>query len=264
MRVAFAVCFGHIEESASVCAPDGPVRGWAAATITLRWTALSREAAVEARPDLHERGDADAVDLVDALRAGDEAAFLALVQRHHAAMVRVALAYVSSTSVAEEVAQEAWIGVLQGIRLFEGRSSLKTWIFRILVNCAKTRGASEGRSVPISALAELSDEAGRTVPQERFIGDGERWAGHWSDPPEPWPDARVESSEMVAIVRDGIEMLPDAQRTVMTLRDVDGWSSGEVCELLAISEGNQRVLLHRARSKVRAFAEERLGTRGKS
>lgn len=257
MRVAFAVCFGHIEESASVCAPDGPVRGWAAATITLRWTALSREAAVEARPDLHERGDADAVDLVDALRAGDEAAFLALVQRHHAAMVRVALAYVSSTSVAEEVAQEAWIGVLQGLRLFEGRSSLKTWIFRILVNCAKARGARELRSVPLSSLA-AEDDDGPAVPEERFAGAGV-WAGHWSQPPAAWTDDQLGSAELAALVRAGIETLPPGQRQVMTLRDVEGWDSAEVCEAMEISEGNQRVLLHRARSKVRAYVEERLG-----
>lgn len=194
-----------------------------------------------------------------ALRAGDEAAFLALVNRHHRAMVRVASLYVRSRASAEEAVQDAWLGVLKGLHLFEGRSSLRSWIFRILVNCAKTRGASEGRSVPISALAEPSDEEGPSVPSDRFLGDDDRWAGHWSDPPEPWPDARVESGELVALVREGIETLPDAQRSVMTLRDVEGWDSGEVCELLAISEGNQRVLLHRARSKVRAFVEARLG-----
>jgi RNA polymerase sigma-70 factor (ECF subfamily) len=194
-----------------------------------------------------------------ALRAGDEAAFLALVNRNHRAMVRVASMYVRSRASAEEVVQDAWLGVLKGLHLFEGRSSLKSWIFRILVNCAKARGASEGRSVPMSALAESAKEDGPSVPADRFSGDEERWPGHWSDPPEPWPDARVESSEMVALVREGIEMLPDTQRTVMTLRDAEGWDSGEVCELLAISEGNQRVLLHRARSKVRAFVEEKLG-----
>jgi RNA polymerase sigma-70 factor (ECF subfamily) len=112
----------------------------------------------------------------------------------------------------------------------------------------------------MSALAEPKDEEGPSVPPDRFRGDEDRWPGHWSEPPEPWPDARVESSEVLALVREGIERLPEAQRTVMTLRDVDGWDSGEVCELLAVSEGNQRVLLHRARSKVRAFVEERLGS----
>jgi RNA polymerase sigma-70 factor (ECF subfamily) len=111
----------------------------------------------------------------------------------------------------------------------------------------------------MSALEELGDE-GPSVSSDRFRDDTERWPGHWSHPPEPWPDARVESNEMLALVREAIETLPEAQRTVMSLRDVDGWESGEVCELLGISEGNQRVLLHRARSKVRAFVEERLGS----
>jgi RNA polymerase sigma-70 factor (ECF subfamily) len=195
-----------------------------------------------------------------ALRAGDEAAFLALVNRNHRAMVRVASMYVRSRASAEEVVQDAWVGVLKGLHRFAARSSLKSWIFRILVNCAKTRGASEGRSVPMSGLTDSAPEEGPSVSPDRFSGDEERWPGHWSDPPEPWPDARVESSEMVALVCEGIEMLPDAQRTVMALRDVEGWDSGEVCELLAVSEGNQRVLLHRARSKVRAFVEERLGS----
>jgi RNA polymerase sigma-70 factor (ECF subfamily) len=205
------------------------------------------------------RAAAEELELA-ALRAGDEAAFLALVNRNHRAMVRVASMYVRSPAIAEEVVQDAWVGVLKGLHLFAGRSSLKSWIYRILVNCAKARGASEGRSVPMSALADFAPEEGPSVSPDRFSGDEERWPGHWSDPPEPWPDARVESREMVALVREGIEMLPDAQRTVMALRDVEGWDSGEVCELLAVSEGNQRVLLHRARSKVRAFVEERLGS----
>ena len=195
-----------------------------------------------------------------ALRAGDEAAFLALVNRNHRAMVRVASMYVRSRASAEEVVQDAWVGVLKGLHRFAARSSLKSWIFRILVNCAKTRGASEGRSVPMSGLTDSAPEEGPSVSPDRFSGDEERWPGHWSDPPERWPDAQVESSEMVALVHEAIEMLAEAQRTVMTLRDVDGWDSGEVCELLAISEGNQRVLLHRARSKVRAFVDERLGS----
>jgi RNA polymerase sigma-70 factor (ECF subfamily) len=198
--------------------------------------------------------------VLGALRAGDEVAFLALVNRHHRAMLRVASMYVRSGASAEEVVQDAWLGVLKGLHLFEGRSSLKSWIFRILVNCAKARGACEGRSVPMSALGDPTEDEGPSVSPDRFSGDEERWPGHWSDPPEPWPDAQVESSELVALVREGIETLPETQRTVMTLRDVEGWDSGEVCELLAISEGNQRVLLHRARSKVRAFVEERLGS----
>jgi RNA polymerase sigma-70 factor, ECF subfamily len=194
-----------------------------------------------------------------ALRAGDEAAFLALVNRYHGAMLRVASMYVKSRASAEEVVQEAWVGVLKGLHVFEGRSSLKSWVFRILVNCAKTRGALDVRSVPMSSLTDGGGEEGPSVSPDRFQEDGERWAGHWAAPPEPWPDARVGSSEMVALVREALETLPEAQRTVMILRDVDGWESGAVCDLLGISEGNQRVLLHRARSKVRGYVEERLG-----
>lgn len=193
-----------------------------------------------------------------ALRAGDEAAFLKLVNRHHGAMLRVASAYVRSRASAEEVVQEAWLGVLKGLHLFEGRSSLKAWIFGILVNCAKSRGVREVRSVPMSALEDAAGE-GPSVSPDRFLQEGERWAGHWAEPPEPWPDARAESRELVALVARALETLPGAQRTVMTLRDVDGWDAGEVCELLGITEGNQRVLLHRARSKVRGFVEAHLG-----
>lgn len=193
---------------------------------------------------------------VAALRAGDEAAFLALVNRHHAGMVRVASAYVGSRAVAEEVAQEAWVGVLKGLRLFEGRSSLRSWIFQILVNCAKSRGVREVRSVPLSSLATEGEE-GPSVPADRFMQDG-IWAGHWAQPPAQWADERLGSAELAAIVREGIATLPPSQRQVMTLRDVDGWESAEVCELLRLSEANQRVLLHRARAKVRLFVEQRL------
>jgi RNA polymerase sigma-70 factor (ECF subfamily) len=196
-----------------------------------------------------------------ALRAGDERAFLALVNRHHAAMVRVAATYVRSRAVAEEVVQETWVGVLRGLHLFEGRSSLKSWIFSILVNCAKGRGQKEARSVPLSSLASDEEDAPAVSP-DRFRGEEDRWAGHWAEPPEPWPDARVETSELVALVAEALETLPPSQRTVMSLRDVDGWEAAEVCELMGISEVNQRVLLHRARSKVRAFVEERLGREG--
>ncbi|WP_242344306.1 RNA polymerase sigma factor [Anaeromyxobacter terrae] len=197
-----------------------------------------------------------------ALRAGDEAAFLALVTRHHGAMVRVATTFVRSQAIAEEVVQETWVGVLRGLHLFEGRSSLKSWIFSILVNCAKARGLKEVRSVPMSSLGPEEEEDAPSVSPDRFRGDEDRWAGHWAEPPAPWPDARVESSELVALVAEALDTLPQAQRTVMSLRDVDGWDSGEVCALLGITEVNQRVLLHRARSKVRAFLEERLGREG--
>jgi RNA polymerase sigma-70 factor (ECF subfamily) len=194
---------------------------------------------------------------VAALRAGDEAAFLALVNRHHASMVRVAGAYVGSRAIAEEVAQEAWIGVLKGLHLFEGRSSLRSWIFQIVVNCAKSRGVKEVRSVPMSALAPADGAEGPSLPAERFREEG-IWAGHWAQPPEQWADDRLGSAELAALVREGIATLPPSQRQVMTLRDVEGWESAEVCELMRISEANQRVLLHRARTKVRAHVEQRL------
>jgi RNA polymerase sigma-70 factor (ECF subfamily) len=201
---------------------------------------------------------------VAALRAGDERAFLVLVNRHHRGMMRVASLYVRGVATAEEVVQEAWLGVLCGLNLFEGRSSLKSWIFGILINCAKARAAREARSVPLSALEREEEEEGPSVSPDRFLDDEQRWAGHWSQPPVAWPEATVASREMVALVREALETLPEAQRTVMSLRDVDGWDSAEVCELLGISEGNQRVLLHRARSKVRGYLEQRLGGEGRA
>jgi RNA polymerase sigma-70 factor (ECF subfamily) len=203
--------------------------------------------------------------VVDALRAGDEAAFLALVSRYHQAMVRVATAHVRSRAVAEEVAQDAWMGVLNGLHLFEGRCSLKTWIFRILVNCAKARGVREVRSVPLSSLSSTSEEEGEApaVPAERFRAEG-LWVGHWAQPPTDWTDDQLGSAELLAIVREGIAALPPSQAQVMTLRDIEGWDSAEVCELMEISEANQRVLLHRARAKVRAYAEQRLGSEVRS
>ncbi len=193
-----------------------------------------------------------------ALRAGDEATFLMLVKRHHGAMLRLAACYVGSRASAEEVAQEAWVGVLKGLGQFEGRCSLKSWIFRIVVNVARKRGARDGRSVPLSSLATEDPDDGPVVAAERFQDDGGRWAGNWAQPPSPWPDARVESGELVALVGEAMEALPAAQRTVMTLRDIDGLEAAEVCELLGLSETNQRVLLHRARSRVRALVEARM------
>jgi RNA polymerase sigma-70 factor (ECF subfamily) len=193
-----------------------------------------------------------------ALRAGDESAFLALVSRHRAAMLRVAAVYVRSAAVAEEVVQDTWLGVLRGLHRFEGRSSLKAWIFGVLVNCAKARALREARTVPMSSLGDAAAEAPAVSP-DRFRGEDDPWPGHWARPPEPWPDERVESSELVALVREALDGIPEVQRTVMTLRDVDGWEAAEVCALLGLSEVNQRVLLHRARSKVRGYLEERLG-----
>jgi RNA polymerase sigma-70 factor, ECF subfamily len=199
------------------------------------------------------------LELVARLLDGDEGAFASLVRRHHAAMVGVAAAYVGGDrAVAEEVAQDAWLGMLRQLGRFEGRSSLRTWLFRILVNTAKTRGRRERRSVPFSALAGPEEPA---VAPERFLPAGERWAGHWASPPEDWgglPEERLASKETVAVVRRTIDGLPDGQRAVITLRDVEGWPAAEVCELLGVTEGNQRVLLHRARSRVRRALERHL------
>jgi RNA polymerase sigma-70 factor (ECF subfamily) len=187
--------------------------------------------------------------LVEGLRAGDEAAFRAVMRMHGAAMLRVAQMYVSSRAVAEEVVQEAWVGVLRGIDRFEGRSSLKTWLFRIVANTAKTRGVREARSVPFSSLGGDDEEP---VDPDRFLGPGERFPGHWAVPPE----GHVLADEALGLIADAIERLPLAQRAVITLRDVQGWSSDEVRNALDLTETNQRVLLHRARSKVRSALEE--------
>lgn len=196
-------------------------------------------------------------ELIGALRAGDETAFAALVERYHASLLRVARLYVSSAAVAEEVAQETWLGVLNGIDRFEERSSLKTWIFRILTNIAKTRGVREGRSVPLSSLAGEDDEA--AVDPDRFHPpDAERAARHWAVPPAIWstePEERLLSGEVRDLILRTIDGLPPNQRAAITLRDVEGWSSEEVRNELGVAETNQRVLLHRARSKVRQALE---------
>jgi RNA polymerase sigma-70 factor (ECF subfamily) len=191
--------------------------------------------------------------LVDALRKGDEAAFASLVDRYSPAMARVARLYVRSGAVADEVVQETWLGVIEGIDRFEGRSSLKTWIFRILTNIAKTRAQREGRSLPFSAVGEPA-EKGPSVDPERFAPTDQ-----WASPPRPFgelPEDRLLSRETVGVVERAIESLPPTQQAVISLRDVEGWSSDEVCNVLELSETNQRVLLHRARSKVRRALED--------
>jgi RNA polymerase sigma-70 factor (ECF subfamily) len=201
--------------------------------------------------------------LLKALRRGDESAFASLLETYHSALVHVAMTYVRNRAVAEEVVQETWVGVIRGIKRFEGRSSLRTWIFRIAANIAKTRAEREGRSVPFSALRVSEDANEPAVPPERFLeASHERFPGHWAAPPTRWdtiPEERLRSKEILSRLRDVIETLPPAQRVVITLRDIEQWSSDEVCVLLDISEVNQRVLLHRARSKVRAALEAHLG-----
>ena len=197
--------------------------------------------------------------LVDGLRAGSEAAFRELMRMYGASMLRVAQLYVRSRAVAEEVVQETWLGVLKGIGRFEGRSSLKTWLFRILTNTAKTRGEREGRSVPFSALGSADDDGGATVDPDRFLGPEERFPGHWSSPPSSWePEERLLAAETLDVVQAAIDALPPAQAIVITMRDVEGFSSEEVRNALDLSETNQRVLLHRARAKVRRALEDHL------
>jgi RNA polymerase sigma-70 factor (ECF subfamily) len=195
--------------------------------------------------------------LVAALRARDEAAFRELIRMYGAGMLRVAQMYVSSRAVAEEVVQEAWLGVLNGIDRFEGRSSLKTWLFRIVANTAKTRGMREARSLPFSAFAE--DEGESTVSPDRFLGPDARFPGHWAAPPSRLPERSLLAAETMDVVQRAIDRLPPAQRAVVTMRDVEGFDADEVCNALDLTETNQRVLLHRARAKVRAALEEYLG-----
>jgi RNA polymerase sigma-70 factor (ECF subfamily) len=203
----------------------------------------------------------DDLRLATAAQQGDERAFEALVDRYNASLLRVAMLYLRDRSVAEEVVQETWLGVIRGLDRFERRSLLRTWIFRILTNTAKTRAVRESRSVPFSALATTEAADGPSVDPERFRGADDRWSGHWASPPQSWaelPEGRLVSKETLGVVREAIAALPLMQAKVITLRDVEGWSSEEVCALLELSEGNQRVLLHRARSKVRSQLERYL------
>jgi RNA polymerase sigma-70 factor (ECF subfamily) len=199
--------------------------------------------------------------LLEALRRGDEAAFSSLITTYHAPLRRLALGYVRNPAVADEVVQETWIGVIRGIDRFEGRSSLKTWIFRILTNTAKTRAQREGRTVPMSSLQIGDGEP--AVDPDRFLDEQHaRWPGHWASPPSRWdelPEEHLFGRETLDALQAAIDLLPEQQRRVIVLRDVEGWEPEEVCDLLGISEGNQRVLLHRARSKVRGALEEHLG-----
>jgi RNA polymerase sigma-70 factor, ECF subfamily len=198
-------------------------------------------------------------ELLARLRAGDERAFESLVEAYHGTMMAVARTYVKTADVAEEVVQEAWLGVLKGLDRFEGRSSLKTWVLRILINTAMTRGGREARTTPFSSLAPEGEEA--AVEPERFRPPGQAFAGHWNGYPGDWsslPEEGLMGRETIDVVKRAVEELPDAQRSVIAMRDMAGCSSEEVCDALDVSAGNQRVLLHRARSQVRAALERHL------
>jgi RNA polymerase sigma-70 factor (ECF subfamily) len=206
-------------------------------------------------------------DLVAGLRARDETAFVELVNRWTPTMLRVARRYVATPGAAEDVVQETWLGVLRGIDAFEQRSSLKTWVFRILSNRAKTRGVRDQRSVPFSSLVHEDVGDAPTVDPSRFRPAGHPRARHWNvadgHGPADWgesPEDRVLSGDGLRLLHAAIAALPDAQRTVMTLRDVEGFPAEEVCQLLELSPGNQRVILHRARAGVRAALEEGLAS----
>ena len=191
--------------------------------------------------------------LVERLRARDEKAFMELIRELNPSLLRVARMFVPTAAVAEDVVQETWLAVLNGIDRFEGRSSLKTWIFRILTNIAKTRGERERRSVPFSALDTEDGGFEPAVERSRFTGTGQ-----WAVLPRAWPEDKLLANETLAMIEHAIERLPPNQRTVITLRDVEGWTADEVRNALELSETNQRVLLHRARAKVRHALEQYL------
>lgn len=191
----------------------------------------------------------DDAELLDRLRAGDEEAFATLVDRYHTSLRRLAASFVPA-AVAEEVVQDTWLAVVNGIGRFEGRSSLKTWLFRILVNRARTTGRKERRAQATALPAEPAVDPGRFGPD-----------GRWADPPAPWTDEadnRLQAAELANRVRELMEALPAAQRQIVTLRDLEGLTAADACEVMGISEANQRVLLHRGRSRLRALLEREL------
>ena len=205
--------------------------------------------------------DLDNASLLTSLRRGDEGAFTWLVQQYHNSLVRLALNYVRGHAIAEEVAQETWIAVLKGLSRFEGRSSVKTWIFTILTNRAKTRGQREKRSLPFSEL-DTAFENQPTVDPERFNPlNFPTFPGHWALKPASWeniPEQIMLSQELLNVVRKAVSELPPGQQAVIELSDIEGFSSNDVCNILGISETNQRVLLHRARAKVRKALDDYL------
>ena len=204
------------------------------------------------------RVPSDDESLVERAREGDEAAFAALVRRYSPMLMRLARMYVPTDALAEDVVQETWVAVVRGLERFEGRSSFKTWLFRILVNRAKTRGVREHRSIPFASVggggAEDGGDEGPTVDPSRFTSEGA-----WTSAPGDWhddPELSLESGEALRIARAAIDTLPERQKIVITLRDLEGLSSDEVRNVLDLSETNQRVLLHRARTKVRQALED--------
>jgi RNA polymerase sigma-70 factor (ECF subfamily) len=197
-------------------------------------------------------------ELVSRLRAGDEQAFVQLVRSMDGMLRRLARGVVGASDLVDEIVQDTWLGVVRGLASFEGRATLRTWICRILLNRARTVAARAGRTVPFSAMA-LEDELESAAVPDRF---NER--GGWALPPLPWADERPEAlvgrAELLVHVERAIQQLPDRQRIVLLLREVEGWTAEEVCNALELSETNQRVLLHRARGRIRAAIDPELAT----
>jgi RNA polymerase sigma-70 factor (ECF subfamily) len=216
---------------------------------------LPTQAANEAMPAKDEQA------LVLRLRRGEEPAFNELVVSHHSALIRMAMGYVGDRAVAEEVVQDTWIAVIEGLARFEGRSSLRSWIFGILIHKAKDRGVREKRHTTFSAFESHDNDAQEAVDPALFHRSGE-WAGHWAFPPQPWdeqtPEKLLASQQAVAAMNQAIDALPPTLKTVLVLRDVEGVDSSEVCQLLKITETNLYVRLHRARERVRQAVESYL------
>jgi RNA polymerase sigma-70 factor (ECF subfamily) len=213
---------------------------------------------VEVVPGPRLSRDTGDADLVRRLREGDEAAFAGIVDAWSPMLLRVARNFVSTDASAQEIVQDTWLAVVRGIDRFEGRSALRTWVFRILTNLGKTRGVREARAVPWSSLS--ADDSGPTVDPRRFRGPDDEWASNWTPvgvprPFEPSPEVATLAGEIRTEVGRALRLLPERQRTVVTLRDVHGMTADEVCATLEISAANQRVLLHRGRARLREALE---------